>query len=108
MRQDKIKLLTDALRSGEYKQHFGNLRRDDRFCILGVACDIYAKKTGKAYWTKNNFQSVNGTSFVSMPYCVNRWFDFKSVSSTLMKLNDNEKLTFEQLADFIDKEGDDL
>jgi len=30
----------DALKSGKYKQGEGRLRRDDRFCCLGVLCDL--------------------------------------------------------------------
>lgn len=41
------KLWVDALRSGEYKQGHGALHREtkrgDRFCCLGVACDLYQK-----------------------------------------------------------------
>ncbi len=32
-----------ALRSGEYKQGKSYLRRGDRYCCLGVACDLYQK-----------------------------------------------------------------
>lgn len=30
-----------ALRSGEYQQTKGRLKRDDGFCCLGVLCDVY-------------------------------------------------------------------
>lgn len=32
-----------ALRSGEYKKANSRLRRDNRFCCLGVLCDLHAK-----------------------------------------------------------------
>lgn len=42
-----IQMWVDALRSGEYKQGKGVLhaktKRGDRFCCLGVACDLYQK-----------------------------------------------------------------
>ena len=36
----------EALRSGEYKQAQHQLRDGDRFCCLGVLCDIHSKETG--------------------------------------------------------------
>ena len=38
-----------ALRSGHYKQGPSALRRDDRFCCLGVLCDL-AVQDGVANW----------------------------------------------------------
>jgi hypothetical protein len=35
-----------ALRSGEYKQGRGRLNRVDKFCCLGVLCDLHAKESG--------------------------------------------------------------
>lgn len=32
-----------ALRSGEYKQDIGYLRREGKYCVLGVACDLAVK-----------------------------------------------------------------
>lgn len=40
------KLWLEALRSGKYEQAVGRLRIDDRFCCLGVLCDLHAKETG--------------------------------------------------------------
>ena len=34
----------NALRSGDYQQTKFNLRRKDRFCCLGVLCDLYGKE----------------------------------------------------------------
>ena len=36
----RVQKLVDALRSRKYKQGVGRLRIDDKFCCLGVACDI--------------------------------------------------------------------
>lgn len=40
-----------ALRSGEYEQGEGALRRNGRYCCLGVLCDLHAKTTKKK-WKK--------------------------------------------------------
>jgi len=41
----------EALKSGEYKQTDGKLRQDNRFCCLGVLCDIIdpSKWDGEGY-----------------------------------------------------------
>lgn len=33
-----------ALRSGKYKQGTGQLKQEDRFCCLGVLCDLHRKE----------------------------------------------------------------
>jgi hypothetical protein len=49
-----------ALRSGEYKQGRGQLRSEDRFCCLGVLCDLHAKETGGG-WTGFSYEGGTGT-----------------------------------------------
>ena len=49
MNKERVQLLIDALKSGEYKQGTGCLKKGDRFCCLGVACDLYAKENGLAW-----------------------------------------------------------
>lgn len=39
-----IREWVDALRSGDYLQGVGALRRRGEFCCLGVACDLLVKK----------------------------------------------------------------
>jgi len=41
------KLRVEALRSGKYEQANGQLQRSDKFCCLGVLCDLYAKEIGE-------------------------------------------------------------
>ena len=40
----------EALRSGKYEQTKGTLKTEDKFCCLGVACDI----SGLAGWTDDD------------------------------------------------------
>ena len=50
-----------ALRSGEYGQARGRLREGNRFCCLGVACDVYMKETGRGNWlnaSKNENKTI--------------------------------------------------
>jgi hypothetical protein len=48
----------EALESGEFKQTKGVLRKDDCHCALGVACELYARSTGKAKWGKDDDNST--------------------------------------------------
>lgn len=38
--QEAVRLWLQALRSGEYQQGQSYLRRDDKYCCLGVACEV--------------------------------------------------------------------
>ena len=55
-----------ALRSGEYEQCAGSLRRNGRYCCLGVACEI----SGAGAWTG---PSSYDTTFDYLPDSVIRW-----------------------------------
>lgn len=54
MNQEVKKLWISALRSGEYEQGQKMLRNGDKFCCLGVLCDLYQKETGQGEW-KSDF-----------------------------------------------------
>ncbi len=42
-----------ALRSGKYQQGDSALKADNKFCCLGVLCELYAKTHSEARWDKN-------------------------------------------------------
>lgn len=50
MNQEVKQKWVDALRSGKYEQGSGILRYRDRFCCLGVLCDLYAQDHPEAKW----------------------------------------------------------
>lgn len=53
MNQQIKRKWVDALYSGKYKQGMGQLRSiKNKFCCLGVLCDLYAQETGTT-WTKD-------------------------------------------------------
>lgn len=56
MNQEIKKEWVAALRSGEYKQAKGQLKKDSGFCCLGVLCDI-ASKHGVGKWGKEAYES---------------------------------------------------
>ena len=57
-----------ALRSGEYQQTRGQLRRDNAFCCLGVACDL-AQKMGlvPGMWSNGAFEITPNDQGWNMP-----------------------------------------
>ena len=112
---DNAKKWVVALRSGEYNQAQGTLRKEDARCCLGVACDIYAKehdvdweyRTGPG-WTFLGLNSV-------LPFEVREWLGLGSDDGesrvedleNLANLNDTGH-TFEQIARIIEEEPEGL
>ena len=113
----------DALRSGKYTQGQLCLRRtvegESTFCCLGVACDLYAQEVGgkwgaidrpgAIYFTDPNNDIVS--SF--LPPSVTKWLgifwnDGQTPKDTLTTLNDYEKYTFAQIADYIESQPEGL
>lgn len=102
-----------ALRSGKYIQ--GKIRlksNDEKFCCLGVLCDI----SKKSRWTKDK-RGLNwyNTSEKYLPTIVQKYSGIKTSSGvnkklgrSLISLNDSGDFTFNDIADYIEKEYKDL
>ena len=105
MNQDVKKLWVDALRSGDYKQGKRWLRDNDKFCCLGVLCELAVEMgvCGKDY----------DGSVSLLPTSVSKWSGVKDFhgdkvhigeySGRLTLHNDLGK-TFEQIADAIEEQ----
>jgi len=113
----------EALRSGEYTQGGGTLRSaSDRFCCLGVLCDL-AIKEGVGSWVKDKgfsgfpYRYHNGEKIIHtnlLPPDVQRWSGLNSSVGTLgdsasaykndslAQLNDTGR-DFNYIADVIEK-----
>lgn len=91
-----------ALRSGNYKQGQGALRVDDCFCCLGVACDLF----NNAKWERGTTRASYFLGNMScIPLAVSLVFGLSSKQENiLMELNDNDKATFAEIANYIEKE----
>lgn len=101
-----------ALRSGEYEQAKGVLRKADSYCCLGVLCDL----SGIDTWAKD-VEDMNDwvydRFFSSLPYSVRDWAGLDSedpqvwkddsTQARLSDLNDSGK-TFAEIADIIERE----
>lgn len=102
-----------ALRSDKYEQGQQALNDKDRFCCLGVLCDI----SNQGNWRKDGtYIPHNKTpgSDVVLPLAVEKWAGVRSLvgsrslGPSLSTLNDTGHITFSKLADIIEQEWEDL
>lgn len=107
MNQEVKALWLNALRSGEYKQgHFWLRRNNDKFCCLGVLCDLHAKAHGKE-WDDRAYLGVESAppqevlEWAGLPKS-NPHVMIPSEDKTLAALNDYHEYSFRQIADLIE------
>lgn len=124
--KERVRLLVDALRSGEYRQGTGALQRGGKFCCLGVACEVALKNGLIVLRDPGDDDDGNGVEYScptdgdipdssqgELPRGVVEWFGFDSVDPSLMipfehthnademlasELNDTYLFDFEQIA----------
>lgn len=122
-KQTRTAELVRRLRSGEYVQGNGHLKKDDTYCCLGVACEMAVEagvtqrfttyRPGVAGYGPNG----SATSIAALPPAVREWLGFSSGYGTtvigrpdqdefdspyeLAGLNDNG-MPFDQIADVIE------
>ena len=104
-----------ALRSGKYRQGRGALCRDDSFCCLGVACDVYQKEVGGMQVRQvANMVQFNGETGV-LPKVVRLWLGTFDENPDLVGADTNtcplaarndRGESFESLADLIEKNAE--
>ena len=95
----------EALRSGEYKQGKKALKMDGNFCCLGVLCDLHAKEVGGDWEDLQNRRAQRYFGCIGLPpYEVQYWAETKhSSGKEIANLNDVQNYTFEQIADWIER-----
>lgn len=101
-----------ALRSGEFRQGRGQLRRDNSYCCLGVACELYRRENGGEWRHLGNgrfsFFDVAGL----LPNEVQCWLGLRRCDgfyggSSLVGGNDGG-YSFAEIADLIESEPEGL
>ena len=100
-----------ALRSGEFKQGHGGLRDGDRFCCLGVLCEIHRRiERGKRKWKKMDESPFKWylDNYQVLPGVVQNWAGLEhenpaTEQGALAELND-DGLDFDSIADIIEAE----
>jgi hypothetical protein len=104
-----------ALRSTKYRQVRGALReqlpgKHVGYCCLGVLCDV-AKEEVAGKWTGNQLTRfnhvINGEMIESGGALSHEFSKYVEVTpsqeSTLIGMNDDEKKSFKEIADYIEK-----
>lgn len=117
MKQEVKKIWVEALDSGNYQKGKHALRRGDRFCCLGVLCDLFIKETGNGMWSESEIDSLvsfvvyNKTENATLPEVVMKWAGLKEFNPTvdlvgrqlsLAVINDSTD-TFEEVSKLIKK-----
>lgn len=108
--ENQEKWLT-ALESGDYKQGTANLRSKDKFCCLGVACDLFFEGETKVWYNSTVYYEGIGydaflpPSVVTKLNMLNNEGDFGDLGvfygySSLWEVND-DGVPFAEIAAFI-------
>ncbi len=98
MNEERLAKWVAALRSGEYTQARGTLRtEDDKFCCLGVLCNLVNPKS----WLKVGGGYVYQNVEQIMPLSTATEGSV-GVIGRLIDMNDIDKLSFDEIADWIE------
>jgi hypothetical protein len=104
---DNSRKWIEALRSGEFEQVRGALRKRDGYCCLGVACEVYRREHPNGpQWFGYYFDHRDD----ELPKRVQRWLGLRSSTGwrsngpSLVSLNDRHRLSFSEIADYIESE----
>ncbi len=119
MLNENAKKWVAALRSGEYKQGRNWLLAQDRFCCLGVACNLFdaskweeSREGEKIVGFGHGVMVFDGQN-QSLPSCVREWLGLADAEgrhihgTTLSGLNDTGR-SFTDIADLIESEPEGL
>ncbi len=95
-----------AIRSGQYRQGTGRLRTGNKFCCLGVLCNLHAKAHPDIAATQTDKREYLGRDKI-LPLEVTVWAGMCSNYGTLgnvslANLND-DGYSFDDIADLIEK-----
>lgn len=100
MKKEIANKLIVALRSGKYKKCSNQLRRGDRFCALGVLCNLHAQEHPEIAARQDTKESYMG-QITTPPASVRKWARLTDYHR-IMIMNDNGS-SFNKIADYIEK-----
>ena len=112
MNQDIKAKWVAALRSGDYVQGRGALRVDNKFCCLGVLCNIHAQdhpevaamqQDRNSYMGKASFPHKKVSKWADLEDCGDNRVSINGISKHLAEHNDNGR-TFLEIADAIESQ----
>jgi hypothetical protein len=94
--KNHMKKWIEALRSGEYRKTTGKLskkgKKSQKFCAMGVACDLYMQANKKAGWEWDSdcFAGPGGDYLIEAPPCVEYWLGIKDQEPVIMRNDGND------------------
>lgn len=92
----------EALRSGKYVQGHSQLRTEVGFCCIGVLCDVINPSDWRRHGLSNMW--IYGTTALNMPTAVAGFAKLTSdAENYLTILNDRERKSFPEIADYIEQ-----
>lgn len=116
IKRDRMKMLIDAMRSGNYAQGRLSKRLGDSFCAIGLACELsnlgsWAGKKGEHY---QDYVIGEKQSYQFLPQVIIDYYGFKTIESfpivlankipkLITDLNDSDRLSFGEIADLLEK-----
>lgn len=81
-----------VLESGEFNQAHAVLRDGDKFCCLGVACEVYRRQTGKGGWMHHSWTEDGNTKDAYLPDTVREWLGVRTENGTYIKGDEERTL----------------
>jgi hypothetical protein len=110
----------EMLRSGQFRQTRGQLKRVhggvERYCCLGVACELYSVKVG-GFWNRNDFfadvlfdgteddiiyEDLSVTNSTELPDRVLNWFGLTADEQGQLAEWNDARMSFNKIADTIE------
>ena len=106
IQRKSVKLWLEALRSGKYKQGRGSLKEGNKYCCLGVACDLY-NKTHKVKVDFVNYTSDDQQPNTGLPPVVMKWLGLNCPEGRLennhyLSTENDNGASFNKIADIIE------
>lgn len=87
MKVDIKKKWVSALRSGKYKKTTGALKKNGRYCCLGLLTELYIKEQGatnpNAKWEGPSHERRFKGESMTLPYAVQKWAGFRTPDPTV-------------------------
>ena len=113
MMNDNTRKWIEALRSGEFEQGQGALRKGNQYCCLGVACELYRREhPDSVAWDLIGLNMTFYGKHSTLPIRVRDWIGLRTIDGSyqrvsLINMND-DGYTFEEIADVIESEPEGL
>jgi len=108
--KERIKLLIEALESDEYEQGLRSLNKDNKFCCLGVACEIAIEHGLELHKFVRNVAPFNkgrveyDETAAYLPLRAQEWYGIDE-SNPLLCWLDNSGRRYENSASFLNDRG---